>query len=352
MTSIRQTVPAPADTSEAPVLAISGLSVSVRTNSGVHTVVEDVSLEVRPGRAMGVVGESGSGKSMTLRAIMGLLPENARVTGGKILFKGEDLLADGGKRLRAVRGTGISMVFQEPAVALNPVMRVGAQIVDGAAQHRGLSKKEAREYAIHLMNLVGIPDAARRVDAYPHEFSGGLRQRVMIAASVACEPSLILCDEPTTALDVTIQAQVLGMFAHLRDELSASLLYVTHDMAVVAQLCDDVTVLYSGRVMEQGPMRAVFDEPSHPYTAALLRSTPRIDGPIERLESIPGTAPSLAERPAGCPFAPRCAHATDECRSGVIPVHQVAERRFACLHPLSTPSPDGAQERTEETDDV
>jgi peptide/nickel transport system ATP-binding protein len=352
MTTIRQAAPSPPDVDGDPILSLSDLSVSVRTNSGVHKALDQVSLEVKSGQAMGVVGESGSGKTLTLRAIMGLLPENIRVTGGKILFKGEDLLADEGKRLRAVRGTGISMVFQEPAVALNPVMRVGAQIVDSAAQHRGLNKKEAREYAIHLMNLMGIPDAAHRVDAYPFELSGGLRQRVMIAASVACEPSLILCDEPTTALDVTIQAQVLGMFAHLRDEMDAGLLYVTHDMAVVAQLCDDVTVLYSGRVMEQGPMRAVFDEPAHPYTAALLRSTPHIDGPVQRLESIPGTAPSLASRPAGCPFAPRCPHVADECRTGTIPVRAAGGRRFACLNPVSTPSQGGPKEHTEETHDV
>jgi peptide/nickel transport system ATP-binding protein len=299
------------------------------------------------------VGESGSGKSLTLRAIVGLLPENVRVTGGRIHFKGEDLLADGGKRVRAVRGTGISMVFQEPAVALNPVMRVGAQIVDGAVRHRGLNRRQAREYAIQLMDLVGIPDPAQRVDAYPFELSGGLRQRVMIAASVACEPALILCDEPTTALDVTIQAQVLGMFARLRDEMNAALLYVTHDMAVVAQLCDDVTVLYSGKVMEQGAMRAVFDGPDHPYTAALLRSTPRIDGPVERPESIPGTAPSLEARPGGCPFAPRCPSVTDECRAGEVPLEPAAGGRWAaCLHPLRAPSTDGPEDRAEETLDV
>jgi oligopeptide/dipeptide ABC transporter ATP-binding protein len=336
-----------------PILAVRDLSVSVRTRHGVHQVLDQVSLEVMAGQAVGVVGESGSGKSLTLRAIMGLLPENVRVTGGRILFKGEDLLADGGKRAQAVRGTGISMVFQEPAVALNPVMRVGAQIVDGAVRHRGLNRKQAREYAIHLMDLVGIPDAARRVDAYPFEFSGGLRQRVMIAASVACEPSLILCDEPTTALDVTIQAQVLGMFARLRDEMNAGLLYVTHDMAVVAQLCDDITVLYSGQVMEQGPMRALFDAPAHPYTAALLRSTPRIDGPIQRLESIPGTAPSLESRPDGCPFAPRCPSVTDDCRQGAVPLEPAAGgRRFACLNPVSTPSMNGAKDRAEEAHDV
>jgi peptide/nickel transport system ATP-binding protein len=328
-----------------PILSVEDLSVSVHTPSGVHKAIDQISFQVRAGQAMGVVGESGSGKSLTLRAVVGLLPENVRVSGGRILFKGDELLADGGKRVRSVRGTGISMVFQEPAVALNPVMRVGAQIVDGAVRHRRLNRKQAREYAVHLMDLVGIPDAAHRVDAYPFELSGGLRQRVMIAASVACEPSLILCDEPTTALDVTIQAQVLGMFARLRDELNAALLYVTHDLAVVAQLCDDVTVLYSGRVMEQGAMRAVFDEPDHPYTAALLRSTPRIDGPATRPEPIPGTAPSLDARPGGCPFAPRCPRATDECRTGVVALEPAADgRRFACRHPLGMPSTDRREE--------
>jgi oligopeptide/dipeptide ABC transporter ATP-binding protein len=349
-----QSVPAPAAGDDAePILSVRDLRVSVRTGTVVHTALDQVSFDVLPGRAMGLVGESGSGKSLTLRAVMGLLPESVRVTGGEILFKGENLLADRGERLQSVRGTGISMVFQEPAVALNPVMRVGAQIADSAAQHKKLNKKQARDYAVHLMTLVGIPDPARRVDSYPFELSGGLRQRVMIAASVACEPSLLLCDEPTTALDVTIQAQVLGLFARLRDELNVSLLYVTHDMAVVAQLCDDVTVLYSGQVMEHGPMREVFDRAEHPYTTALLNSTPRIDGPVKRLESIPGTAPSLATRPAGCPFAPRCTRALNECETGTIPVHRAAGGRwFACRNPASRPSPDDQGEPSEETHHV
>jgi oligopeptide/dipeptide ABC transporter ATP-binding protein len=267
---------------------------------------------------------------------MGLLPGNVRVTGGQILFRGRDLLADGGQLQQQVRGRGITMIFQEPAVALNPVMRVGEQISDGLVQHRGLGRREARAQAVRLMDLVGIPDPERRINAYPHELSGGLRQRVMIAAGVACEPDLILCDEPTTALDVTVQDQILRLFAHLRDELGAGLLYVTHDLAVVAQLCDSVTVLYSGQVMEEGDdLRSVFARPFHPYTDALIGATPRIDGPITRLQAIPGTAPALQDRPSGCPFHDRCPRATEECAEGRIPFAELDRgRRSACLHPL------------------
>ena len=319
------------------LLSVEDLHVAVDVGGRSYPALNGVSLSLREGEARGLVGESGSGKSLTLRAIMGLLPHGARVTGGRILFEGADLLAAGGRRQRAVRGTGISMIFQEPAVALNPVMKVGEQIYDAARRHRGLKKKEARDYAIHLMELTGITDPAARLDAYPFQLSGGLRQRVMIAAGVACQPRLILCDEPTTALDVTVQAQILSLFAHLRDELSAGLLYVTHDLAVVAQLCDSLTVLYSGKVMETADdRRAVFASPRHPYTGALLKATPRIEGPVRRLEAIGGGAPSVTDRQPGCPFAPRCGYATPECTAapvGMSPVRDAWD--VACLHPLS-----------------
>jgi oligopeptide/dipeptide ABC transporter ATP-binding protein len=318
------------------LLEVIDLRIAVDLGDREVAAVDGVSFTLAPGEARGLVGESGSGKSLTLRAIMGLLPGNVRVTGGQILFRGRDLLADGGQLQQQVRGRGITMIFQEPAVALNPVMRVGEQISDGLVQHRGLGRREARAQAVRLMDLVGIPDPERRINAYPHELSGGLRQRVMIAAGVACEPDLILCDEPTTALDVTVQDQILRLFAHLRDELGAGLLYVTHDLAVVAQLCDSVTVLYSGQVMEDGDdLRSVFARPFHPYTDALIGATPRIDGPITRLQAIPGTAPALQDRPSGCPFHDRCPRATDECAEGRIPFAELDRgRRSACLHPL------------------
>jgi oligopeptide/dipeptide ABC transporter ATP-binding protein len=288
-------------------LEVDDLTVSVRIDGRDYPAVERLTLSVQRGRIHGLVGESGSGKSLSLRAIIGLLPQNVHVVSGTIRFKGEDLLVARGRRQREVRGTGITMVFQEPAVALNPLATVGRQIADGAAQHRGLSRREAREYAIHMMDLVGIPSPEKRVDAYPFQFSGGMQQRVMIAAAVACEPDLILCDEPTTALDVTVQAQILSLFAHLRDELNAGLLYVTHDLAVVGQLCDDVSVMYAGRVVESGSVADVLERPQHAYTRALLDATPEIEGPVQRLASIPGTTPALDERPAGYDFAMRLA---------------------------------------------
>jgi peptide/nickel transport system ATP-binding protein/oligopeptide transport system ATP-binding protein len=316
-----------------PLLAVDDLHVSVNVQGRWLPVLEGVTFSVAPGGSLGLVGESGSGKSMTLRAIIGLLPSNARIDAGSITFQGEDLVTSR-RALAAARGPGITMVFQEPAVALNPIMTVGDQITDAVRRRDGLTKRQARALAVDLMDRVGIADPAGRVDAYPFELSGGMRQRVMIASAIAAKPRLILCDEPTTALDVTVQAQVLALFADLRDALGAALLYVTHDLAVVAGLCADVAVLYSGRVMEAGAIRSVFTAPRHPYTHALVASTPRIDGPVERLEAIPGTAPGLAERPSGCPFAPRCAAAQPDCAAAPPEFTGPAGAGFACFHPL------------------
>lgn len=282
-----------------PLLELDQLTVDVDLHGRSYRAVDGLDLTIGPRQAMGLVGESGSGKSLTLRAIMGLLPPNITVTSGAIRFRGEDLVAGGADRIRKVRGTGMAMVFQEPAVALNPIARVGTQIVDAAVQHRDLGRKEAREYAVHLMEQVGITDPGRRVDAYPFELSGGMRQRVMIAAAVAGHPQLLLCDEPTTALDVTVQAQILALFAQLRAELDMGLLYVTHDLAVVGEVCDALTVLYAGERVEAGSLRQVFDDPQHPYTKALLGATPRIDGPITRLSVLSEAQPALTDRPAG-----------------------------------------------------
>ena len=285
----------------APLLEVEGLTIDVTIRGQAYRAVDGLDLTIGPREAHGLVGESGSGKSLTLRAVTGLLPPNIAVTSGAIRFKGTDLLAPGDDRFAQVRGTGIAMVFQEPAVALNPIARVGTQISDAAAQHRRLGRREAREFAIHLMEQVGIPEPHRRVDAYPFELSGGMRQRVMIAAAVACRPALLLCDEPTTALDVTVQAQILALFGRLRDELDMGLLYVTHDLAVVGEVCDAVTVLYAGERVESGPLRTVFDAPEHPYTRALLGATPRIDGPVSRLSVLQEAQPALTDRPVEGP---------------------------------------------------
>lgn len=322
------------------LLAVDDLTLALNLDGEEFNALEHLSFSLNQGEARGLVGESGSGKSLTLRAILGLLPPNAVVKSGQMTFDGEEFDLAGQsnrterKRIENLRGAGISMIFQEPSVALNPVIPVGEQITDAVMHRDQMSKKQAREYAIHLMELVGIHDATAKVDAYPFELSGGLKQRVMIAAAVAGKPKLILCDEPTTALDVTVQKQILSVFTHLRDELSAGLLYVTHDLAVVAQLCDSVTVLYSGNVMESSSnLRAVFDHPRHPYTEALLRSTPDVDQIGRRLYSIPGSAPPLDERSAGCPFAPRCEYREDDCVKQRIPdMSQTANRTVHCLH--------------------
>ncbi|TXI04731.1 MAG: ABC transporter ATP-binding protein [Rhizobium sp.] len=282
---------------QASALEIDGLSVSAWIGGRSYKALDTISLSVARGEARGLVGESGSGKSLTLRAVMGLLPSNLGVTAGAIRFNGQDLLSDGGKQLQSIRGTGISMVFQEPAIALNPVMKVGRQIVDGVAERRGLGARQARELAVELLTQVGIKDPARWVDAYPHQLSGGMRQRVMIASAIASKPEVILCDEPTTALDVTIQAQILTLFKVLKTDLGAGLLYVTHDLGVVAEFCDSLTVMYAGRTVEQSDdLAALIAAPAHPYTRALLAAVPRIKGPIKRLRGLASSAPSLTER--------------------------------------------------------
>ncbi len=329
-----------------PLLVVDGLTLSVGSGPDAPQILQDVSFTVSAGEARGFVGESGSGKSLTLRAIMGILPPGVRVTAGEVRFEGQTIVTVGrdkrvADRLAALRGAGISMIFQEPSVALNPVTTVGEQIIDAVRRRDRMSRRASRDYTLHLMELVGIDDPVSKIRAYPFELSGGLRQRVMIAAAVAGKPRLILCDEPTTALDVTIQQQILSLFTHLRDELDAALLYVTHDLAVVAQLCDTLTVLYSGSVMEsRTDLRAALDDPRHPYTRALLDSTPDIDLIGKRLRTIPGNAPTPAGRPDGCPFAPRCERVQDDCRTGTIPDVAVGPGELvACLHPLERTVP-------------
>jgi oligopeptide/dipeptide ABC transporter ATP-binding protein len=296
--------------------------------------VDGASFDVRGGEALGLVGESGSGKTMTLRALVGLLPRTGRLAGGEIVFEGTDLASASAEKLREIRGRSISMIFQEPMTALNPVMRVGEQIGEGPLVRLGYSRRRARERALELMRLVGIPDPAERAEAYPHELSGGLRQRVMIAIALSMEPKLILCDEPTTALDVTIQDQILKLLLSLRERLDVSIVFVSHDLAVIAQTCQRVAVMYAGQVVETGPVEQVFREPRHPYTLSLLRSVPDVDDVRDTLAAIPGSPPDLADPPSGCRFHPRCPFVQHDCVQGAFPLRPLGtERATACIYP-------------------
>ncbi|MGH3277448.1 MAG: ABC transporter ATP-binding protein [Streptosporangiaceae bacterium] len=326
------------------VLDVSDLHVEIATRAGLVRAVDGVSLQVPRGEAMGLVGESGSGKSMTLRAILGVLPPEARISAGQVLLDGVDLVPLTSAALNRVRGPKLAMIFQEPMSALNPVMRVGWQIAEGPRVHLGYGRSKAAARAVELMRRVGIPDPERRLRAYPHELSGGIRQRVMIAIALSCDPEVILCDEPTTALDVTIQDQILRLLAKLCRESGVSLLFVTHDLPVVAQLCQSLAVMYGGQIVEQGGVGEIFAQPCHPYTLGLLRSAPDVEHVLASLVPIPGSPPSLITPPAGCRFHPRCGFAAADC------VEQAPElaplpggRSTSCLHherclePLASP---------------
>jgi oligopeptide/dipeptide ABC transporter ATP-binding protein len=317
-----------------PILAARDLRVTMTSHRGRIRVVDGVSFAVPHGQALGLVGESGGGKSMTLKAILGLLPQGAAVTGGSIRFQDTELLALTDAQRNDVRGASIGMVFQEPMTALNPVMPVVDQIAEGPLAHLRLGRREAYRRALTVMSMVGIPDPARRGRAYPHEFSGGMRQRVVIAIALSCEPRLILCDEPTTALDVTVQDQILTLLRELTSELGMSLVYVSHDLAVVAQLCEQVAVMYAGRIVEVGAVDEVFGRPRHPYTASLLRAVPDVDDVRESLVAIPGSPPDLAQPPPGCRFHPRCEYRRADCADGDVVLRLTADGRgTACLYP-------------------
>ena len=315
------------------MLEVNDLHVEISTRRGVVHAVDGVSLDVDKGEALGLVGESGSGKSMTLRAILGVLPPEAKVTSGQILLDGTDLVPLRQSDLNKIRGPKMSMIFQEPMSALNPVMRVGYQIAEGPRIHLGFSRAQAAQRALELMRRVGIPDPERRFRAYPHEFSGGMRQRVMIAIALSCDPEIILCDEPTTALDVTIQDQILRLLARLCQESEVSLIFVTHDLPVVAQLCQKVAVMYGGELVEKGAVRDVLLDPRHPYTLGLVRSAPDVEIVRQSLVPIPGSPPSLISPPSGCRFHPRCAFAEEDCTVLPTPLRQLpGDRSTACLH--------------------
>jgi len=297
------------------LLRVENLRTYFDTRSGVMKAVDGINLDVREGSTLGIVGESGSGKSVTALSIMRLIERPGRILpGSHIYFEGNDLAAIPERELERVRGNRMSMVFQEPMTSLNPVHTVGDQIIEAIRLHRRISARQARERAIELLELVGIPSPERRVDAFPHQMSGGMRQRVMIAMALACEPKLLIADEPTTALDVTIQAQILELLRQLRDRLAMAVILITHDLGVVAEMCDDVAVMYAGEVVERGSVEAVFRSPQHPYTEALLKSIPLLGmTKAEPLNVIPGMVPSALRWPVGCRFAARCRYASDHC---------------------------------------
>ena len=315
------------------MLEVEDLRVQITSRNGLVRAVDGVSLDVGRGEALGLVGESGSGKSMTLRAILGVLPPEAKITSGRILLDGTDLVPLRNSDLNHIRGPKMSMIFQEPMSALNPVMRVGYQIAEGPRIHLGYSRAQAHERALDLMRRVGIPDPERRFRAFPHEFSGGRRQRVMIAIALSCDPEIILCDEPTTALDVTIQDQILRLLARLCRDSGVSLIFVTHDLPVVAQLCQQVAVMYAGELVERGAVHDVLLDPRHPYTLGLVRSAPDVEHVRDSLVPIPGSPPSLVHPPSGCRFHPRCPFVEEDCRVQPTPLRQLpGGRSTACLH--------------------
>ncbi|RMG17509.1 MAG: ABC transporter ATP-binding protein [Deltaproteobacteria bacterium] len=323
----------------APLIEIEGLRTAFHTDDGTVVAVDGVDLTICEGETLGVVGESGCGKSVTAMSILRLIPDPpGRIVGGTVRYRGRDLLTLPEEEMRRIRGKKISMIFQEPMTSLNPVFTVGDQIGEAVRLHEGASKREARDRAIEMLRLVGIPAPEQRVDAYPHQLSGGMRQRVMIAMALACDPDLLIADEPTTALDVTIQAQILELIKRLQEERGMAVMMITHDLGVVAETCDEVAVMYAGKVVERASVEEIFARPRHPYTLGLLRSIPSFDvtGAEKkgRLPAIPGTVPSLLALPGGCRFRTRCERVVEGCKVEEPPLVEVAPAHTAaCVNP-------------------
>ena len=308
------------------ILEIKNLHTYFYTDSGVIKSVDGVDIELREGTTLGIVGESGSGKSVTALSVMRLLMgTTGKVAEGEILFEGRDLTKLDDEERRKMRGEKISMIFQEPMTSLNPVMKIGDQITECILMHNNISKQEAWDKAVEMLKLTGVPRVERMMKEYPFQLSGGQRQRVMIAMALVCKPKILIADEPTTALDVTIQAQILDLMENLKQKTGTSILFITHDLGVVAEVCDDVVVMYSGRVVEKGDVRSIFASPSHPYTKGLLASIPKLGECAEELESIPGNVPNPKYMPQGCKFAPRCSCAFDKCREEEPGFYDVGE---------------------------
>jgi len=320
-----------------PLLEVEGLRVEFKTRNGIARVIDDLHLSVMPGETLGVVGESGCGKSMTALSIMGLVPiPPGRIAAGKIMLDGEDLLQVSESRMREVRGNEISMIFQEPMTSLNPVYSVGNQIAETARLHEGLSARAARDRAVEMLHAVGIPAPDKRVDEFPHQLSGGMRQRVMIAMALTCKPRVLIADEPTTALDVTVQAQIFDLLQDLQEQTGTAIILITHDMGAIAEMAHRAMVMYAGRKIEQASVDEILTNPKHPYTQGLIACVPHMTSNPNpepaRLQEIPGVVPAMTALGKGCPFAPRCAHAMDQCRSQMPNIETVDENHLAACH--------------------
>lgn len=308
-----------------PILKVENLEVGVKKDTGFMNIVNNISFFLKKGETLGIVGESGCGKSMTSLSIMDLTPASVSLKSGKILLKDKDLTAMRKNERRKVRGKEIAMIFQEPMTSLNPVYTIGYQIVEMIRNHQNMTKKQAYQHALNMLQLVGIPRADEILHEYPHQLSGGMRQRVMIAMALSCSPEILIADEPTTALDVTIQAQILELMKSLQEEMNMSIILITHDLGVVAEMCDRVVVMYAGEIVEESEVHELFENPKHPYTKGLLESLPDVDEDREYLSSIKGTVPSPSEMPEGCRFAPRCAFASEKCQEDP-PVFRVNQK--------------------------
>ncbi|SFC22546.1 peptide/nickel transport system ATP-binding protein [Bacillus sp. OV322] len=304
-----------------PIVEVKGLKTSFITDDGEIPVVNSIDFHINPGEVLGIVGESGCGKSVTSLSIMGLVDPSAGKVEGEILFKGNNLADASEAKMRKIRGNEIAMIFQEPMTSLNPVFTIGEQLTESLRIHRRWNKQKARERAADMLKLVGLGRAEELLNEYPHQLSGGMRQRVMIAMAMICEPELLIADEPTTALDVTIQAQILELMKKLNRETDTAIMMITHDLGVVAEICQRVAVMYAGRIVEEGDVRSIFKSPKHPYTIGLIESVPDMREKKDRLYSIPGNVPKPGGAPLGCQFAPRCAHAMDRCLSETPPLH-------------------------------
>lgn len=324
----------------APLLEVRNLSISFETEEGEVSAVTGVSFTVEPGKTLGLVGESGCGKSVTCHAILRLTPPNGHVLSGEILYDGRDLSKIPEPQLDKIRGHDIAMIFQDPSSSLNPVHTVGRQLVESLVLHRGMNKTSARAEALRLLDIVGIPEGRRRLGEYPHQLSGGMNQRVMIAMAVACRPKLLIADEPSTALDVTIQAQILELLGELQTEFGMSMILITHDLGVVAEMAHDVAVMYAGNIVEEANVYDLFRHPTHPYTTGLLASIPRVDRNIDNLVPIEGSVPSPFEMPPGCSFGPRCPFVDDQCRDMKPDLELVRDQQTAaCFHPQKIEGP-------------
>ena len=315
----------------ATLLQVKGLKTQFFTQDGIVSAVNSISYELNEGETLGIVGESGCGKSVSVLSLMRLIPTPpGRIVGGEGWFQGRDLLKMDNEEIRSVRGNKIAMIFQDPMTSLNPVLTINQQVSEAIELHLGMDKKQSRKRSIELLELVQIPDAADRMDAYPHQFSGGMRQRVMIAMGLSCNPQLLIADEPTTALDVTIQAQIIELVKQLKKEIGMAVIWITHDMGVIAGLADRVNVMYAGYIIESADVKDLYADPRHPYTLGLLGSLPRLDArPGEKLTPIEGLPPDLIDMDAGCPFAPRCKYAIDRCLEEMPPLETVARRHIA-----------------------